>query len=128
MVRVERPMFRRRTASLGQPVIRFLPAKCLPLCAHATTFVGVASLYALVLSGTALVGHHSNQVKPFGRSLTFGLAVDLISVGIGDHAIAVYDIRAAVNDGRAGTAPHHFMKEPLPRVVKTGSRVHSGRN
>ena len=128
VVRVERPTFRRRTASLGQPVIRFLPAKCLPLCAHAATFVGVASLYALVLSGAALVGHHSNQVNPFGRSLTFGLAVDLVAVGIGDHAIAVEDIRAAVNDGRTRTALHHFMKEPLPRVVKTGAPVHSGRN
>ena len=129
VVRVERPTWcRRRTANLGQPVTRSLPAKCLPLRAHAATFVGVASLYALVLSGAALVGHHSNQVDPFSRSLTLGLAVDLISVGIGDDAIAVEDIRVAVNDGRTGTAPHHFMKESLPRVVKTGSPVHSARN
>ena len=61
VVRVERPAWcRRQSASLGQPVTRFLPAKCLPLRAHAATFVGVASLYALVLSGAALVGHHSD--------------------------------------------------------------------
>src|SRR6266850_3690422 len=115
------------STGLGQPIARFLSAERLPVCADAATFVGVASLYAEVLSGAALVGHHPNQVEPFGRSLTFGRTVDLVPVRIGEDAVTVEDIRTAVNDGHTGTTPRHLMKEAPPRVVETGSPVRSGR-
>jgi len=45
-----------------KPIARFLTAECLPIGANATAFVAVASLYAGVLTGAALIRHHANQV------------------------------------------------------------------